>query len=300
LEQIDVTSTDRFIRQVYDWNPYGSAYAIAGMGQDGLTRVRSSTVLTLLAMIAERKWDPITATADRARDALSVFPTGIAGKLLRTEDLREVIELVRSAGFDDEDFRSWAQVFTSSPSQPISEADIVQLSDERSIIAWTFSNVLKRTGVHLSEHQLRAIRGLATHSNSTVRWRAVHVLGAFPSTHNARLLVEVFDRDSHQWVKYGAIRSLMELAARAESRDREWVFERLSQRATALLKDENQSILNELVRAAFISKRLTPKDWGRHIRQLFAQFHAESEEAEERDRWVRLAYRARGEYEDRS
>jgi hypothetical protein len=46
-----------------------------------------------------------------------------------------------------------------------------------------------------------------------VRWRAVHALGAWPSSDNATLLFEAIDRDEYAWVQYGAMRSVVEMAA---------------------------------------------------------------------------------------
>jgi hypothetical protein len=63
LEQLeDMRRADLMLRRIYDWNFYASAYALAKGRMLGSVRVSEEMEVALLAMLAERRWDPIFPT----------------------------------------------------------------------------------------------------------------------------------------------------------------------------------------------------------------------------------------------
>jgi len=77
--------------------------------------------------------------------------------------------------------------------------------------------MLRRLGHEpLTQELLRAIYGALrddpTAHAGTVRWRVAHALGPYPSDLNIQTLLEIAQFDSFGWAKYGAVRSLVEMA----------------------------------------------------------------------------------------
>src|SRR5205807_7659493 len=101
---------------------------------------------------------------------------------------------------------------------PLSAEEITAVSSGDSLIGWTAANAIRRSTA--DEDQLDGLREVyrqsrATDTNKTTRWRIVHLLGAFPTEANAAFLFQALTTDPYHWVKYGATRALVEIAARA-------------------------------------------------------------------------------------
>ena len=90
-------------------------------------------------------------------------------------------------------------------------------------LGWTIANVLKRLKLSSSEqwHLRKHVRDRAV----AVRWRLAHVLGSFPTLNNFDVLKNLLTGDPDAWVRYGAVRSLVEMAARGSASIRKRVFE---------------------------------------------------------------------------
>ena len=155
----------------------------------------------MLAMLAERRWDPFRATAQQVSDALALFPSGTADSFLDAPDLASIFELVRSLISEGSSLWKWANVFTHQIGSPVSDDDMVALEEGDSLMGWTMANVLKRS--MLSDRQLARLTGiLANGPDPTVRWRAAHALGAHPAQIDVDALFRALD-DTYHWVVYG-------------------------------------------------------------------------------------------------
>src|SRR6185369_16186165 len=103
--------------------------------------------------------------------------------------------------------------FATPRGSALSDDDLAAIEHEDSLIGWTVANVAKRTTI--SESQAAMLRRLLQNAEDPiVRWRAAHVLGAHPSEDNVTALLDALN-DPYHWVRYGAVRSLIELAARS-------------------------------------------------------------------------------------
>ena len=114
----------------------------------------------------------------------------------------------------------------------------------------------------------------------TIRWRAVHALGAWPSAENAALLIAAM-ADEHMWCSYGATRSAVEMAARTgEEGLRNWIIEQLMEKWQELEPEP-------LSQLAWASRyRDVDAGWPASIRPLIVAVR-DTQEEEERDRWDR-------------
>lgn len=113
LEELsDPEQADLLIRRIYDWNFYGAAYALATCRSRQSTSVTQGMEIALLAMLAERRWDPFLATEQQVADALSLFPSGLADTFLGAPNLTSILEIVNSLIPDRSELYRWASVFT--------------------------------------------------------------------------------------------------------------------------------------------------------------------------------------------
>src|SRR5205823_6553944 len=96
------------------------------------------------------------------------------------------------------------------------------------------ANVLKRTAnpATLFTYLTRLLK---TKSN-VVRWRVVHALGAIPKYQAVQTLLRILDEDADEWVRFGAARSLVEVAASGSSTVRRRVFNALGRRVPAIIQ----------------------------------------------------------------
>jgi hypothetical protein len=291
LEQIsEVASADKFVRRIYDWNYYGAAYAVAE-ALNAQTVVSQEMQVVLLAMLAERKWDLITATAQRAKDALLLFRTGFAQRLVNAASLGEVFKELGIINSGENWFNEWRNVYTTAPGSIVDDSDVEKITVDDSVLGWTYANVLKR--VKLADSQQALLRGYYANASEPVRWRISHVLGAFPDRKNAEFLLTLLDSDPKEWVRYGAIRSLVEIAALTADTDlRKFVFLEIEKRAATLLKTERT--VQEFARAIFVQH--APKDWIFQVSPVIEEFFLNAASVTARDQWEKTMHRLRTTY----
>jgi hypothetical protein len=166
------------------------------------------------------------------------------------------------------------------------------LDDVNSIVGWTLANVLKR--VTIGQAQFALINNLARHERSVVRWRAVHVLGSYPHGDSIALGFELFDKDEVFWVRYGAIRAIVEMAAKANAELRGRIVDGIIMRRDVLLEDTG--LRDELVRALRIRRDFTSDNWVVSALRILAAFLEVSSSLENLEYWGRAIRGLREEY----
>lgn len=289
----DEEASDAFVRSLYDWNQYGAAYALAGAKHGGSASVSQSMETALLAMLAERQWDVIAATVQRVRDALEIFRTPLSQRFLLAASLAELQQIVQEAPLAPA-MEYWRGLFCRPRGTQATNADIELLLSGDSLGAWTVANVLKRSVVS-HDQQARLHEALmTTETQRVVRWRIVHVLGAFPNKKNAAALINAAKGEAGPLVRYGAVRSLMELLALADQRLRQQVLSGTKDVVRSIASEDR--LLKEFERAAFVDQRVAPPDWGGLVIGLCRVLYDEATSLEMRDHWERVAYTARGAY----
>jgi hypothetical protein len=293
LEQLpEKGDADRLVRHIYDWNAYGATYALSTSRRRGTAAVTEEMETALLSSLAERRWDVIRATAQQVTDALTLFPSETADRLLDAGSLEDVIaiagEVAQKAGSTTE----WFRIFSIPVGADLDNDVVETITDSDSLIGWTAANVIKRG--RLGTSQLAFLLKLVSDQDADpiLRWRVVHALGAHPSEETLAVLFDAL-RDPYQWVRYGAIRSAIECAARSDE-FRNAVFDALRSMLPAL--EEDPRVLSQFGRCVIL--REPPPGWselaGPVIENLFA--HAPTEK--QQDMWRRIAYDLRRSQED--
>jgi HEAT repeats len=277
VEQLpDVATADTLIRHVYDWNYYGAAYALV----PGFVSEETRTVI--LAMLADKKWDPVWATVVQVTDALRFDGSVTAQQLLEANSREGLFDIVRRLGSSKVWFTQWVELFSTPDGTVVDNTTVEDLRTEDSITSWTLANVLRRC--HLDESGMQSLLDMTSDNSAVIRWRAVHALGAHPSDQTAQALRHCLE-DPDRWVRYGAIRSIVEVASRtSETQLRDNVFEWLMQLVQSRQLDS--SVLRELGRALDVKPQ--PDGWAYTVAPLIQQLVGTSETLVEQDQWGRV------------
>jgi energy-coupling factor transporter ATP-binding protein EcfA2 len=278
-----------FVRRVYDWNPYAISVALAESEYREPQDIDWDLESVVLSMLAEKRWDPIIPTAEKASDALSLFPRDKVSGFLFASSLHELLSFVLTVPSQSRWFMEWKSYFCIESSDAVLPEAFERLRDHDSIIGWTLANVLKR--FRLTEEQV-ALVILATESpRAEVRWRAVHVLGASVSDETASIVFKRLDEDEDSWVQYGAVRSLVEMAAFDAFAVRKKVFEGMVARRERI--SSNRRLRDEFVSATRISLDRTAEGWSTTALSLLSTYLDSSDSLEDIDYWARAMYRFR-------
>jgi hypothetical protein len=293
LQQMPSTElADRFVREIYDWNLYGAAYALTEGGSFGATRVSHEMQTVIITMLAERQWDLIKSTQVKAKDALSLFPSEGVSRFVSAESINDLFPILDNIDSANTEFQRWRSLFTIPAHAERKLPDLELVKDKDSLLGWTFANVLKR--LSLPEASQRLLRSFIDTADRTVRWRIVHVLGSFPNSENAALLFTRLDSDDYHWVRYGAARSLIELAAIGKESVRKSVLTGIRKRAAKLISDAKT--IGEFESAIFIDRNRAPKNWVKSLAPVIETLYGVETTFEKRERWKQVAYRLKGEY----
>lgn len=284
LEELNVDAKDEFLRAVYDWNPYAAGYALAEVEEISSANISQSLRTIILVMLADKKFDRHYLSASRALDALELFKDKTALAMSKTPDRNNLIAVVSSQPDHSETFTRWKHLFALPIGEPASDHAVDAVEEDDSIIGWTAANVLKR--LSMTESQINRIIQMAKNGRPVVRWRACHVMGCAIEDKFREALLDRVINDVDENVRYGAIRSLVELGSYSP------------EMATRLVDDlepildkiaESPRVMTELKRAVFLSKGCAPEGWSMKISRLFYSRADLATDPIEMEAWSRLS-----------
>jgi len=281
FEQLAEGPADLFLQKLYDWNLYAAGYALAQRRQDD-TPVGAEMRTVILAMLGDKCFDPVIATRQRAADALRLMQIEEAGPFRQATTLAELCAIVDAVGSDIPWFNEWKEVFRISETQAIELATLAKILDENSILGWTVANVAKRVadgGWILPQ----LAEWLAASPNATVRWRIAHVLGAIPEQEALHCLGDLVDNDADEDVRYGATRSLVELATIASPELRGEASAAIAERASAISRSDR--IARELRSSLLVEPSVAPPEWLSFVRACVQAMFLATERLGDRDLW---------------
>jgi hypothetical protein len=178
-------------------------------------------------------------------------------------------------------FNDWRRLFSTPIAAQMSDVDLNQITDPDSVKGWTVANVAKRTS--LSDEQQARLRGWLRRDEAVLRWRLVHALGSFPSEPNFHCLLQKLDEDPEVDVRYGAVRSLVEMACISDENLREKIFDQISARAQRIATQPR--VEAELARALIVTPSKAPQNWLAKTKHVAREFFQITHEIEKRDAW---------------
>jgi hypothetical protein len=223
LEQVGPTGREDFLTRVYDWNATAAAVCLAEEQRysmvEGLTQ---EARIAIVASIAARQFDIFPHTRSGAARTLRGLPLTLTnGFLVGHETVTEtsIRERISSIRSDREWFLRWQEMYVRQPGGEASRHDLRTATDENSLLGWCAANTIRRLSIpETLWHELFGM--LAAYDGHiqfrSRRWRLAHILGR-SCTHEAKEeLLRLLTGDEYHWVRYGAARSLIEVAWRSE------------------------------------------------------------------------------------
>jgi ABC-type arginine transport system ATPase subunit len=269
---------DRFLQAVYNWH-WLYAVKTVGVSTDGAGILFSKEVeIWLACCAAEKVLDPLIWTSEATKVMLKGLPNSIFRRAATMQSAEDIIQLSHSIDSDEGWFMQWRTTLGLSSDHSGREENLQLLAGDDPVMGWAVSNAAKRWS--LDEADLRQLRAIYRSTNDTdIRWRVVHTLGAFRSSANADLLFDALDKERGEWVRYGAIRSLVELAIEGTDGERTHVLEGLTKRLRVL----TTRLQLKLGEAVFISH--PPEGWAQAVGPLLREAASRQQLLVDIDRW---------------
>lgn len=274
---------DGVVELIYDWDLYGCGYfvGISSLWDLGIPELWHVAVPLLLA---ERRFEIFESTRTQAEDCLRILRGG--SNLLTALSLEELYDLARTeAAVRGPAVAAWAQLFNGE----IDESGLLRLVAEgEPLAAWTCAAVLRRGLV--SPTAVSALMLLVRHEDAVVRWRAAHVLGK--AEHGRELVVpalaQLVANDEPEFVKFGALRSLVEIAARSGESDLRLLVRHAIQESSASV-GVSVRLSTQLRRLLLISSSSSPAGWAEFTAPIIEQLLIHSSSVTAQDVWRRLS-----------
>lgn len=223
LEQLDgAAAGDDFLKAVFDWSYPSAAECVVRLSEHpaeerGISRGMENAIT---AAMAERVFDRFENTRNRASITLkrleAVGQRDVAAKAKKLagattrDELGQIARRMRNGGTW---YLVWRVLFSKADGDEMTDEEVGHLRATDSVIGWAAANAARRCT--LSDSQLDWVRRTygAYPDAPGIRWRVVHVLGAFPEQANAATLLKALLNDGSFWVCFGAARALMEIAS---------------------------------------------------------------------------------------
>jgi TIR domain len=261
-ELLGAPRADGLVESIYDWNYAAAIDTISDLQRAvAPSPISRDVVFAIIALNAEKRFDPFEMTAlGSERRVSALLPNDEVKAFLVAKTHSQVLDLVSKFHPGSELFREWRRVFLLAGR--VEEKDVRTITASP-MIGWTAANSLRRCA--LRPPQLALLRGMiyGAETHGSLRWRAAHVLGAFPSRENVDLLLELAVTDAEFWVKYGATRSLFEIVSKPSSPYRKKVLAKLWGRLPYL---ENDVLVRQMRVGVFISG--AGHDWYQDVSKL--------------------------------
>lgn len=282
LEQISANRLEAFVRAVYDWNFYAAVFCI-DRSESMRRPVALSAQVPILCMVSERRFDLFASTARRAADAVGAARSDLAKDLSQCSSREQIVEIARLMRNDVD--AEWFALFSRSHGEAPAASDVDLLGSRDPVVGWAASNAIRRSQRTRSiDVALRRL--LSEADRSVVRWRAAHALGAAEAQPTLDSLLAALDTPGRkwEWVRYGALRSLVEHASRSPD-TADFVFGELAKRSSLILHEP--LLVRDVRQSLLLSDQ--PAFWPEAVGRLIEELWANEDTIEGQDRWRSVA-----------
>jgi Trypsin-like peptidase domain len=232
---------DQLIIEVYDWN-YGGALRLVLKSERDFAAAAPANWQALrdalIILNSEKQFDAFQHTRLNAKTRAEFVAQVISTEFNRHDfaSLQELLDTAR-AGYNHQGlYAIWKDVFVLSEKAKPSLWGLLQHSP---LVAWTAANAFRRKledgdelldyleGLYDSLFERQPLDDFAIGT----RWRIVHIFGKAGRDEIIERLFAAVDREGKsaetQWIQYGAVRSLVEIAGRKDAAGGELILTRL-------------------------------------------------------------------------
>lgn len=209
-------SADELLSSVFDWSYPGALWCAKYAASLGDAEVPA--VHMIYASVAAKRFDSFESTRAKAGYLLSGDGTPVLEPYAsgsQDEILGTLSRLLGSSAPFDE----WFALYSGEHGDLNAGEWVEAISSEDSLTGWAAANAAREPNA-LNTQDRKALReayaSVALAARPTVRWRIVHVLGAHPSPQTLDVLEAAADEAENHWVRYGSVRSIMEIGAKSD------------------------------------------------------------------------------------
>jgi len=260
---------ERLVTELYDWNAWITVECVRSVDQrvHGEGPIAPWIRRAIYALTLEKRFDVFLHTALRAQALAEEQSASDAAEFVHARSLEEQVAIARVADGTNASGKEWAALYSCADS----EACDMDYLWKDPLFGWTCANVLRRTGMSPNQaaellRQYEISRNTADRDErpASFRWRIVHALGGAPAAAVGLRLVEIgLDRREQRHVRYGAIRSAVEVAALSASPEIiRQTLTALREGLPSLLNEGTATQLKQLRRVVAVNEdctRVTPK-----------------------------------------
>lgn len=291
VAQLPQVAIDDFVCSVFDWSLYAAGLLLEEDSRASRS-IQAALRTAIVSSLAEKKFDNILGTAQRATDILRIQASELSDAMLRQTSLRGVSAVMAqyAPARHPEWFDDWRERFEHL-SGPLAGDIVGSLESDNSLIGWATSNALCRVGMD-RRLQGKIIHLSRSHESSSVRCRCVHALSFGASADSVRALLGALDGDPVRGVRYGALRSLLVRAARSEARVRGSIIHRLGERSRVQRIVSEPSLLAECLRCLELLR--PPEGWHESAGDLLQDLWTLASRPADREMIADAARRMRG------
>lgn len=264
------------LRSVDAWNYQASGRLLANSAVRSRTPEELAAALVLL--LGHRRFSRNPSTSVIAADLLRLHRGDtLSSDALHATSRQQLLSIAAGANFKGHWWADWCDAFAGSSAS----TKISFLDNDDQILAWTAANALAVFDLDASSEEA-ILRFTEPSSSDVARWRATHALQGSRSMRTARVLLDAFLHDPEEWVRYGALRSTLQIASRLESADDRFVLcAEVAQVGSQIYA--SQRWVREIERAARVKN--PPSDWPEAFGTIIEAMWSLSGSVQEEDRW---------------
>lgn len=210
-----------FLKGIYDWNFNATLHCVENVNIQNNVAFSRAFTMTLYEKMFDRFYHTKKRLAKKVDLLVSryklrgvnreVFDTSSTNKLIfNSKDEFYFFAEENKSFFINDRYAEWYEIFSE---RNISENLVLasRISDKDPLIGWTVSNIFKRDFLP-DNTSFYFLDKFSNTNDDIVKWRIIHTLG---SSNNDQVLDFLFkcigDRNLYIWIRFGAIRSLMEM-----------------------------------------------------------------------------------------
>jgi hypothetical protein len=223
----------------------------------GPASVSSAVRTAILSSICEKRFDRVKRTRERADGIIAAHDYPFAEQFRNAKTLADIIGYIKGVNEPEGWFSDWKRLFTKGPGQIFSDKEAEFIESGDSLVGWAAANSARRN--NLGESGQKRLRDLyqavcRDDDNTSLRWRIVHVLGAYDRIENVEFLRKVVREETYPWVQYGAIRALVEIASASDTLQKE-ILDALASFVEGYAGDNwvRRQIFEEIIETSFIN-----------------------------------------------
>lgn len=286
------SSRQDLLVRLYDWDYPAALRCILDLGEEEFD---PDLVTAVYALVAEKRFERFLHSRRRVRPFETILSRlGIEQPPTSVEQLARQVSRIRRSGAW-EDYEDWVALFaTTRSSKRCPRSTVLNLLfEDDPLLGWTAANVLRRFELKPTTIEwLFRILPVLLKSESALLWRVVHILGTQKSDLVADSLTQiVWSPQASADARYGAARSLAEIAAGPASRQSQDDRERCRRILSAISKKLGE-LRDESMMLHCFGRPAENSDDLKSLTRVLSQFRKcailQERRSQEPDRWQAL------------